>query len=92
MKSVWKFELSPYLPSLVPVGAEILYVAEQFNKPCLWALVDPQAPRESRQFQMAGTGVDLFNPPGRYLGTAMLDGGARVVHVFDPTPAEMAGT
>lgn len=47
------------------------------------SLVDPTAPEERRYFDVYGTGHPMPADPGRYLGTAHLDNGALVLHVFD---------
>jgi len=40
----------------LPIGARILHVESQAGTNCLWALVDPKAPKELRHFRLAGTG------------------------------------
>lgn len=43
----------------MPEGAEILNFAVHNNVPCIWALVDPTAHTEIRQFKVVGTGADI---------------------------------
>lgn len=49
-KTIWKFELETTGNQTLkmPIGAEILSVQTQFDKPCLWALVEPNAEKEDR--------------------------------------------
>lgn len=83
MKSVWKFELHPYTSVRMPVGATPLYVGAQGDAICLWAKVETEGPWEVRSFVIVGTGHELPEHTGKYLGTAMLSNGALVFHVFD---------
>lgn len=90
--TVWKFELSasPDVQRIeMPVGARILDVGEQLGKLCVWALVTPGEPRETRLFRIAGTGHSLagdVDPGTHYAGRAEFSGGALQVHVFDLGP------
>lgn len=66
----------------LPAGAKLLQVANQFDKLCLWAEVDPTtAASELRTLFLAGTGRPL--PTGRrvHLGSVVL--GALVCHVYE---------
>lgn len=74
MKTIWKFPLS--ITSLqrveMPEGAEILTVQLQYERPCLWALVDPEQNTIQRYFEIHGTGnpihVDM-SVEREYIGT-----------------------
>jgi hypothetical protein len=81
---IWKFQLHPQEAVSMPAGARILVAREQGDSICLWAEVDPEAPSERRSFDVYGTGNALSAEPGRYLGTALLEGGRFVFHVYDP--------
>ena len=50
MKTIWKFPLPNVTPFVawLPQGAEILCVQTQGDSPCIWALVDSDAPKEKR--------------------------------------------
>src|SRR4051812_15343861 len=81
--TVWKFPLAlvDRQTLSMPRSALPLHVAMQFEQPCLWALVDPDAPVEQRTFLMFGTGHrDVI---GQYLGTFQLQRGQLVFHVFE---------
>lgn len=89
-KVIWKFDLKPNegdeMVAVVnmPVGAQVLTVQMQYGEPRLWALVDPNAPKADRRFQVVGTG-HKFNPKpsAHYLGTFQMQSGAFVFHVFE---------
>jgi len=83
MKTVYKYELrSGDQTLLLPEGALILTVQEQYNKPHLWALVDLSKSVEPRKILLKGTGHEA-NAVGRYISTFQLDGGALVFHAFE---------
>lgn len=74
-KTIWKFELAIDNKNIIsmPKGAEILSVQLQNNKPCIWALVNPDEPdKEERHFEMFGTGHPVPCDMGvdrKFLGT-----------------------
>ena len=83
-KTIWKFRLSPFRSDVeMPSGASILDVREQGDDVCLWALVDPSEPIETRKFSVYGTGHTLPPNAGTYVGTAHLGAGVFVFHVFE---------
>jgi hypothetical protein len=88
-KRIFKYPLEVENKQVInlPKGSELLTVQTQFNKPQLWALVDPnEKEKEERYIEMFGTGhpinynVDLER---KYLSTYQLDGGNFVFHVFE---------
>ena len=83
MKTIWKWTLQPETTIDTPHGAKLLAVQEQHGEPQLWALVDPGAETEKRTFRVYGTGHDLPDDPGQYVGTFQMHGGALVFHVFE---------
>lgn len=86
-RQVWKFEVER--DTRMPIGAEILCVAEQGDRLYLWALVDPDAETEARAFVAYGTGHHISNPERlRFVGTALLCAGNLVLHVFEEAPHE----
>lgn len=104
-KYVWPLTSGTDLLSIdMPRNAEILCVREQRVPPdaravsqrpdeqlCIWARVTVNELNEiePRKFMLCGTGH--FAPPldHRYIGTAMLQGGSLVLHVFE-VPREAA--
>ena len=84
-REIHKFRVPcPTTPSFgldLPAGAEILDVQMQHGHTQLWALVDPQAPTQRRDFQIVGTGrpvaADL-----QYVGTWQDHDGVFVWHLF----------
>jgi hypothetical protein len=71
----------------LPAGAEVLSVGpprDGEDKPLdLWALVDPEAPLEARTFRIYGTGHDVPDFYGLFVGTVQLYGGSLIFHVFE---------
>lgn len=55
---VWKynFGIADEFAIEMPTVAKILQVELQRGYPCMWVLVDPDAPREQRKFRIIGTG------------------------------------
>jgi hypothetical protein len=83
VKTIFKYPLTTDAPFVVtPVGAQILCVQVQRGTPCLWALVERDAPLERRHFMIYGTGHP-HDGGGVYVGTYQLEGGALVFHVFE---------
>jgi len=89
VRTIWKFVLNPNdLKLRIPAGAKILTAREQGDAVCIWAEVNPTAEPEERMFEVFGTGHDMpFEPSVErtYIGTAMLNGGALVFHVYEKT-------
>ena len=83
MKQIWKFELGPDAKIEMPLGANILCVQTQYDKPQIWALVDPTARTIRRRFRTYGTGHIMPVNPGEYIGTFQLHNGSLVFHVFE---------
>lgn len=68
----------------MPQGAEILCVQTQNGTPCIWALVEPNAPVIKRSFEILATGQIVNETVSRkYIGTFQLDGGRLVFHCFE---------
>lgn len=86
MKTIWKFPLPTTDEGSVlemPIGAEVLTVQTQTDRPQLWAVVDPFADTELRTFRTYGTGHPIEHDPGRYVATYQLHGGGLIFHVFE---------
>lgn len=87
-KQIWKFpiEQKDRIRVTMPIGAEILTVQEQRDHPCIWALVDPNAQREERIFEVFGTGHEINYDMGverKYINTFQLAEGDLVFHLFE---------
>ena len=67
----------------MPARADLLHVAVQNGKPCLWARVNPKAGMTGRRVRVAGTGQPLGTDTGRHVGSFVLANGADVYHVFE---------
>jgi hypothetical protein len=86
-KTVFKYPLPMRgNPIQMPKGARVLSLQVQYGDPQLWALVDPEAPEEPRQFRIFGTGHPMTITGGHtleFIDTFQLDGGQLVFHVFE---------
>jgi hypothetical protein len=81
MKKVFKYELQGKDVILkLPLGAEILNVQLQNDRPVLWALVDPNNVEVGRSICIVGTGWDVEDNM-KYINTYME--GYFVWHVFE---------
>jgi hypothetical protein len=86
MMTIWKFPLTTTDEQVVqmPRNAVILSAQVQGQDICLWAMVNPESPKEGRHIRIVGTGHPF--PEGRYckfIGTVQLEGGSLVFHVFE---------
>lgn len=93
MKTIFKYTLSPDgSPIEMPIDAEILTAREQGESICIWARVETtEVQREKHTFKVFGTGHEMPNDQNlHYIGTAMLQGGGLVMHVFEATPLSQA--
>lgn len=85
---VWKFVLDLVGGAqrvMVPGDAEILCAREQHGQVCIWVRCTPTAPRIARTIVIVGTGHPELTSDDRYLGTASLESGALMLHVFERT-------
>lgn len=68
----------------MPRDAEILCAHEQHNQICIWARVVIGRDIERRRFVLCGTGEQAPDLEHRYIGTAFMQGGSLVWHIFEP--------
>lgn len=82
--TIHKFPLGPDCTIELPKGSLVLSARGQDGKVCIWVLLDPEAPRIKRRFKVFGTGHKVPDDLNLiFIGTALLDGGALVFHVFE---------
>jgi hypothetical protein len=91
MKAVWKYPLTGWgagsnvrYEIKMPGGATVLTLQDQGGVSTLWAEVDPDSPAVTRIFEWAGTGHPVPDG-GVYVGTALVQGGAYVFHLYEVT-------
>lgn len=84
-EAVWKYTLSGAVNEIgLPSGASVLTVAAQHNEICLWARVNPRAETVTlRTFRVVGTGHEELTGGETYLGSAFVNDGLYVFHVFE---------
>jgi hypothetical protein len=93
MQTIWKYEIQTADRQSVsmPENAIPLAVDTQYGRPCLWALVEPDEPREQVTVEVFGTGHPIQpRPDRRYVGTYQLQGGSLIFHVFITQPSANA--
>lgn len=87
MMTIYKYPLpvSDSIALPMPKGARVLTVQVQGGQPCVWAMVDVNAPTVTRTFVLRGTGhsAEGLASLAPYVGTFQLHGGAFVGHLFD---------
>lgn len=67
----------------LPHHAVILCAKDQMEAVCIWYICDPELPSSTRIIRMFGTGHPVHEDTDKYLGTAFLNGGQLVFHVFE---------
>lgn len=86
-KQIWKYQLviddDQHLR--IPKGGEVLSIQVQHDVPCLWVLVEPEEEKETRVFDMYGTGhpIDCDDVERKFIGTFQSPTGMLVFHVFE---------
>lgn len=83
--TIWKFPILVHDDQSIemPRGADILWVDNQQGQPCIWARVNPYAPKEQRRIRIFGTGHPMPDELGDYVGTFMMKDGALVFHLYE---------
>lgn len=88
MKAVHKYEVYGHAAQhlMMPKGAVILSVGNQYEKVQIWAEVERHAPTVQRRILVLPTGYE-FNDEAEFerklVGRVDLQGGALIFHVFD---------
>jgi hypothetical protein len=85
MLTIWKFpfQVGDEFSILMPRGAHLLSVAMQGDQPCVWALVNSEAPKVPVRFRLYGTGHPVDGRDiSRFVGTFQMHGGGLVFHLF----------
>lgn len=87
MKTIYKYPLTLVDKQTIemPMDFQILCIQTQFNKPCIWVMVNPKLPPIGIKIEIYGTGESITNPYPEYLkyiGTFQTNNGHEVYHVF----------
>jgi len=89
MQTIYKYEIPPAHPLIMPSGAEIIHVGEQETGAAggrglfVWARVEANALPVVRKLEVVGTGwLGRNGDDGKHVGTVICKGGL-VWHVFD---------
>ncbi len=82
--TIYKYELQLGATQLLlPMFSQVLDVQMQNGKICLWALQDPEAFKDVRNFLVCGTGGVLNYRPHEIQYLATVQDGQFVWHVFE---------
>lgn len=92
MNVIYKYELhvTDRQTVLMPRGFQILNLAEQRGRLCIWAKVDNSEPLVDVTFVIHGTGNEIIVRPGtheEYIGTILMESGF-VWHLFESLPIQ----
>lgn len=94
MLTIWKYPVlvNDQIQLAMPSGARILDVQCQGVHPQLWALVNPDSPKEDRNFRLSGTGHPIPESPEAlsYIGTFQFGDGRLVFHLFEIKSPDLA--
>jgi hypothetical protein len=87
MLTIWKFELDVTDEQYIemPNYSKVLSVQVQYDKPCIWVLVNTSEPKTFKLIRLFGTGQPINETLIKdmsFVGTFQLDGGEFVGHVF----------
>ncbi len=83
--TIYKFELSIGTTQIeLPINAKIVDVQVQYEKPCIWVLLNPtEKMKEIHLIKIFGTGHLIREIDGLvYIGTFQLYGGSFIGHAF----------
>jgi len=84
MQKIFKYPISLSEAQTIelPEGATMLSIKMQRGFPCMWVLLDPEAPKRLRHFTLYPTGSIIPNRVGKYIDTFMTHEDKLVFHVF----------
>lgn len=86
MKQIQKYQFQRGKFDLIlSYDADLLCVREQKDAAVLYVATDPDRPPRNRRFVAVHTGEFLEFGSTNYIGTAMTNGGAYVLHLFEVT-------
>lgn len=88
MRRIFKYpvQVTDEFTLMMPYSAKPLSVQTQGGRPCLWALVDDDAPTVSRTFCVVGTGNPFPENAHTFVGT--WQDGPFVWHLFEASRSE----
>ena len=82
-KTIWKYPviLSVGWIQTLPKRSHVLSVGVQDNRPFMWVMHEGTDKAEARKFSVYGTGHEIRQYPGRFVGTFQLE--SLVFHFFE---------
>jgi len=92
MRTVHKFNLGLGETVIdLPLSAKLVHVGEQFGELKMWVETIPGEPTFPRSFRVFGTGHPIDDLEGlqiTHVGTAIMQGGAFLAHVYQAIPVD----
>ena len=85
-KVVWKYpvEIKGKFEIVMPHDAQILKCENQFDRPFLWALVNPEEKvTVTKRFILLGTGHETEEQIVNHISTFQVQNGAYIFHLFE---------
>ena len=88
---IWKFplEVTDFVSVEMPLNAVVLSVDNQDGALRLWAMVEPDMPKDIRHFYIVGTGNPMPAGLKKFIGTVLMP--TFVCHVFERKDAGITG-
>ena len=87
MKTIWKYQIPPqdFITIEMPKNAKILSFHTQNDIPCIWVLVNSDAPKEPRTLLLRGTGhpIKIASECLKYIGSTLMMNDSLVWHLFE---------
>jgi len=85
VNAIWKYDLrmERYQEIFMPSGAVILSLQIQKECPCLWVKVNTDEKMIARKIMTYGTGHELTDNEGNYIGSYQLTKLSLIFHVFE---------
>jgi hypothetical protein len=82
-RTIWKYPLKVEHQQAIRVSAHTIPLhvgVDPLGQPCLWAMVEPDGPEQDVEVLMYGTGWEIPDSFGTYLGTVVV--GSFVWHYY----------
>lgn len=85
MRTIFKYQfcIDDTIRVVMPMQSKVLSIQVQRGEPTMWALVETDLPKVTREFRVRGTGHEIGDDCGPFIGTFQLHDGALVFHLFE---------
>lgn len=79
---IHKFNIGENNKIVVREGYKVLSVMIQRGQICMWVEFDPEEAHEIVEISIYGTGVDMPDEPGKFIGSVMSADNSLVFHIY----------